>query len=81
MDTKNLSARIVDEASRDAVAYYKEFRCAVGPDRLDWVTEAWADLRRDFKLSADQADRLWPAYWQAFSGETVRIASISVVGE
>jgi hypothetical protein len=81
IDTKNLRAKILDEATRDAVAYYGEFRCAAGADGLDWVNEAWADLRRDFKLSADQADSLWPAYWKAFFDETVRLASIRVVGE
>jgi len=72
---------VVSEASRDATAYYREFRGAAGPEGTDWVAEAWADLRRHLKLDADSADQLWPVYWKAFSEETVRLASIREVGE
>jgi hypothetical protein len=77
MIAKSLHAKVVDEARRDAAAYYKEFRSAAGAEPPDWVTEAWADLRRDLKLPPEAADQLWRAYWQAFSKETARLASKS----
>jgi hypothetical protein len=77
MIAKSLRAKVVDEARRDAAAYYKEFRSAVGPEATDWVTEAWADLRCDLKMPPETADQLWPEYWQAFCKETARLASRS----
>jgi hypothetical protein len=41
---------MIREARRDAAALYREFRCAIGREGLDRVTERWADLRSDFKL-------------------------------
>jgi hypothetical protein len=75
MIAKSLRAKVVDEARRDAAANYKEFRSALGAEPTDWVTEAWDDLRRDFKLPPETEDELWPAYWQAFSKEAARLAS------
>jgi DNA-binding transcriptional ArsR family regulator len=40
---------------------------------MDWVSEAWTDLRHHLKLSSDEADRLWPVYWRDFSQEMVRL--------
>jgi hypothetical protein len=77
MIAKSLRAKVVDDARRDAAAYYREFRSAVGAEATGWVTEAWADLRRDLKLPPETADQLWPAYWEAFSKETARLASKS----
>jgi hypothetical protein len=56
MIAKSLHAKVVDEARRDAAAYYKGFRSAAGAEPTDWVTEAWADLRRDLKLPPESAD-------------------------
>jgi len=70
-------ARVIREAHRDAAAFFRECRCAVGPAGMHWVTEAWADVRSDFKLPPEKADRLWPVYWKAFDEETVRLASSS----
>jgi hypothetical protein len=83
MVTPSLRPEIIDEAKKDAGAFFREFQHAVTNDQadLDWVAEAWADIRHDFDLDRDEADRLWPAYWKAFSEETLRLASIRVVGE
>jgi hypothetical protein len=75
MIAKSLRAKVVDEARRDAAAYYGEFRSAVSVEPTDWVTEAWAALRRDFKVPPETEDQLWRDYWQAFSEETARLAS------
>jgi hypothetical protein len=77
MIAKSQRAKVVDEARRDAAAYYRESRSAVGAEPTDWVKEAWDDVRRDFKLPPETADELWRAYWQAFSKETARLASKS----
>jgi Sec-independent protein translocase protein TatA len=83
MVATSFRATVVNEAARDATAFFREFQRAIGTDQeeLDWVTEAWADIRRDFKLSAERADQLWAEYWKAFSEETVRLAAMRVVGE
>jgi hypothetical protein len=74
---------VIDEAKKDAAAFFREFQHAAGADQheLDWVTEAWADIREDFDLEAEEADGLWPVYWEAFLAETVRLASMRTVGE
>ena len=43
----SLRSKIIDEARRDAKAFFWEFHHAIGPDgtELAWVTEAWADIR------------------------------------
>jgi hypothetical protein len=76
MRRTNVRARVIREARRDAAAYSREFRRTAGPKETDWVTEAWADLRNEFKLQRTDADRLWPAYSKAFSEEMVRLAAI-----
>jgi hypothetical protein len=77
MSAKALRARVVAQARRDAVAYVREFRRGFGFDQsgLDWVRDAWADLKQDFKLDADNADALWPPYWEAFYWETLRLST------
>jgi hypothetical protein len=74
---------VIDEAKKDAATFFREFQHAVGTDQteLDWVTEAWADIRVDFDLKAEEADALWPVYWKAFAAETARLAAIRVVEE
>jgi hypothetical protein len=81
MIAKSLHAKVVDDARRDAAAYYKEFRSAAGGEPTDWVKEAWDDLRRDLKLPPHKVDRLWPAFWKAISEETVRLALIKGAGQ
>jgi hypothetical protein len=76
MKRKSPRTRLLAEARLDAIAYVQEFRRRVGPEGTDWVQEAWADLRRHLRLTAEQAARFWPAYWMAFSAETVRLAAI-----
>jgi hypothetical protein len=76
MKKKNPRTKLLAEARLDAIAYVREFRRRVGPEGTEWVREAWTDLRRHLRLSAEQADRFWPAYWMAFSAETVRLAAI-----
>jgi len=75
MIPQSLRAKVVDEARRDAAAYFREFRGPVGPDTTNWVAEAWANLRRDFKLAPGVAKKLWPSYWEAFAQETARLTS------
>jgi hypothetical protein len=72
-----LRAKVVDEARRDAAAFFREFQHAVGPDRvdLDWVAQAWTDIVNDFHVKRSVAPRLWEAYWTTFSEETARLAS------
>jgi hypothetical protein len=59
---------MIHEASWDAAASFREFRSGIGAAGLDWVTEAWADIRRDFNLAADQADGHWTALSEAKVG-------------
>jgi hypothetical protein len=73
MRRTNVRARVIREARRDAAAYFREFQAPVGASAPGWVTEAWSDLRRDFKLSAEVAESLWPLYWDAFSQEAARL--------
>jgi hypothetical protein len=74
---RNLRAEIIAEGRRDAKAFFGEESRALGPDEteLDWVKEAWADIRRDFKLGAGEAKRLWPVYWKALQEATVKLAA------
>jgi hypothetical protein len=39
------------------------------------VIEAWAGISSDFGLSTEEADRLWPDYWAAFSEEMETLGS------
>jgi hypothetical protein len=75
MKRTKFRAWVICEAHRDAAAYFRKFRCPVGPNTTDWVTEAWADIRHDLKLTPEVAEVLWPAYWEAFSQETERLAT------
>jgi hypothetical protein len=43
----------------------------------DWAISAWADFRREIRMSARQAIEFWPTYWQTLCAETVWIASTS----
>jgi hypothetical protein len=54
MRRSGLRAKVVYEASRDAAAFLREFCSAIGAAGLDWVTEPWADIRRDLNLAANQ---------------------------
>jgi hypothetical protein len=75
MIAESLHAKVVDEARRDAAAYFREFRATVGPKGMNWVAEAWDDIKCDFELAPDVAEEFWPVYWEAFSQETERLAS------
>jgi hypothetical protein len=74
---KSLRAKVFDEARRDATAFVREFARAIGANEieLEWIERAWADLRDDFRLEAEESDRLWPAYWNAFQAESVKLAA------
>jgi hypothetical protein len=71
----NLRAAIADEARRAAAVYYREYEDTVENEGDDWVVEAWADLRRDFQLSAVDVIEAWPLYWGALREETKRRAA------
>jgi hypothetical protein len=75
MGTKTLRAKIEAEARRDAAAFCREFCRPVVLGAYDWVTQAWSDIRRDFRLTADQAIDLWPVYWEELCQETARLFS------
>jgi len=78
MSAKTLRTIVADKALRDAAQYNRESHDSVAVRGQDWVIQAWAAVRRDPGLSPDQAIKLWPVYWKAFSDETMRLASISV---
>jgi hypothetical protein len=75
MKTKNPHTKLLAEARLDAIAYVRVFRSCVGREGKSWVRKAWAELTRHLQLSDEQANRLWPEYWSAFSAETDRLAS------
>jgi hypothetical protein len=83
MVAQSIRANVVDAAHRDAAEFFREFHRAVGLEQreLDWVAEAWADLTHDLDLRPDDAGRLWSSYWTEFSEETVKLASLRMVGE
>jgi hypothetical protein len=70
-----LRARVIREARLDAAAFFPEFRRPFVLEDILWGAEAWADLRRDYKLAPEKADRAWPASWEAFDEEMARLAS------
>jgi hypothetical protein len=77
MTPQDLRAKVVEEARHDAVTYFHEFRGPFAIKDSQWVAEAWTDLRHDLTLAPNVADELWPAYWEAFRDETVRLAASS----
>ena len=64
MRPTNFRAKVIREARRDAAAYVREFRRLFVLKDIFWVTEAWADLRRDFKLAPDVAGEHRPVNWE-----------------
>jgi hypothetical protein len=76
----NLRAAIADEARQDAVVYYRQHGHAVGSEAEDWVVQAWADVRRDFKLSDAEVAEAWPLYWATLNEETKRRAASHTQG-
>jgi hypothetical protein len=45
------------------------------------LKEAWADLRSDFRIEADEPERLWPVDWQALQDATAALAAGRKTGE
>jgi hypothetical protein len=72
---QELRAKVVEEALRDADAYFQEFFGPFGVKDSQWVAAAWTDLRRDLSLVPNFADELWPEYWETFRDETVRLSA------
>ena len=61
--------QILDEARKDAVAYYGEFGSTSRAGAIGRAVNAWAEVRSDLELSAEDAERFLIAYWEAFCEE------------